>query len=122
MCVCVCVCAFLDRPDGGSKTIENMSNAAVELRLSAQSPGWRLLAALLCRSSLTIIRYRAAIFMTWGGVMWFTIIAPFTCCCTNNSAVASTTAVRVFNTHHARSAFWEHHLVFEVSVICISTH
>ena len=29
-----------------------------------------------------------------GGVTWSTIIAPFTCCCTNNSAVASTAVVR----------------------------
>ena len=41
------VCERLDRPSGSSKTVENVSNAAVGLWLSALSPGWRLLAALL---------------------------------------------------------------------------
>ena len=47
----VCVCVRLDRPSGGSKTVENASNAAVELWLSALSPGYWLLAALLSQFS-----------------------------------------------------------------------
>ena len=49
--MCVCVCVRLDRPSGSSKTVENASNAAVELWLSALSPGRRLLAALLSQFS-----------------------------------------------------------------------
>ena len=48
------MCVFLDRPSSGSKTVENASNAAVELWLSALSPGWqlfRVLAALQSQSS-----------------------------------------------------------------------
>ena len=36
---------------GGSKTVENVSNAEMELWLSALNPGWRLLAALLSQFS-----------------------------------------------------------------------
>ena len=50
-CVCVCVCPFSKRVSGGSKIGENASNAAIELWLSAKSPGWRLLAALLSQFS-----------------------------------------------------------------------
>ena len=49
--VCQCVCVRLDRPSGSAKTVENASNAAVELWLPALSPGWRLLAALLSQFS-----------------------------------------------------------------------
>ena len=45
------MCVRLDRPSGSSKAVENASNAAVELWLSALSPGWRLLAALLSQFS-----------------------------------------------------------------------
>ena len=41
-------------------------------------------------------------FLPGGGVTWSTIIAPFTCCCTNNSAVADYCSKRVVN---ARSVF-----------------
>ena len=51
LCVCVCVCVRLDRLSGGSNTVENVSNAAMELWLSALSPDWRLLAALLSQFS-----------------------------------------------------------------------
>ena len=47
----VCVCVRLDRPSGSSKTVENASNAAVELWLSALCPNWQLLAALLSQFS-----------------------------------------------------------------------
>ena len=47
----MCVCVRLDRPSGGSNTVENVSNAAMELWLSALSPDWRLLAALLSQFS-----------------------------------------------------------------------
>ena len=47
----MCVCVRLDRLSGSSKTVENVSNAAVELWLSALSPGWQLLAALLSQFS-----------------------------------------------------------------------
>ena len=45
------VCVRLDRPSGSSKTVENVSNAAVELWLSVLSPGWRLLTVLLSQFS-----------------------------------------------------------------------
>ena len=51
VCVCVCVCVRLDRPSGSSKTVENAFIAAVELWLSALSPGWQLLVALLSQFS-----------------------------------------------------------------------
>ena len=54
--MCVCVCPFSKRVSGGEK-IENASNTAMELWLSAKSPGWRLLAALLSQlNSLTNVR------------------------------------------------------------------
>ena len=49
--VCVCVCVRLYRPSGSTNTVENASSAAVELWLSALSPDWRLLAALLSQFS-----------------------------------------------------------------------
>ena len=53
--MCVCVCVFLERPSGNSKTVKNTSNAAaMELWLSALSPGWRLLAALLLHFSQSL--------------------------------------------------------------------
>ena len=48
----VFVCRFQDGPSGGTNIVENASNAAMELWLSARSPGWRLLAALLSHLSL----------------------------------------------------------------------
>ena len=51
VCVCTCVCVHQDRPSGSSKTVENASIAAVELWLSALSPGWQLLVALLSQFS-----------------------------------------------------------------------
>ena len=47
----MCVCLFSKCVGGGSKIGENASNAAMELWLSAKSPGWRLLAALLSQFS-----------------------------------------------------------------------
>ena len=45
--VCMCVCPFSKRVSGGLKIGENASNAAMELWLSAETQGWRLLVALL---------------------------------------------------------------------------
>ena len=52
---------------------------------------------------LTII-WHSNHFMPCGGVTWCTIIAPFTCCCTN-SAVASTAVVTTKRVVNARSVF-----------------
>ena len=53
--VCKSACHVMYMPtkrsSGSSKIVENASNAAVELWLSALSPGWRLLAALLSQFS-----------------------------------------------------------------------
>ena len=100
----MCVCVRLDRPSGSTNTVENASSAAVELWLSALSPDWRLLAALLSQYVLSQSSGIAAIF-AMRRVTWYrsaiiaaftyccTIIAPFTCCCTNR-AMASTAVVR----------------------------
>ena len=45
------MCVRLDRSNGSSNTVENVFNAAMELWLSALSPGWQLLAALLSQFS-----------------------------------------------------------------------
>ena len=102
------VCPFLKRVSGSSYTVENASNAALIPTSPEMKPGLAAVGsatvAVLSQSSGI-----AAIFPHEAGVTWCTIIAPFTCCCTN-SAVAST-AVHSKRVVNARSVFQEHHLV-----------
>ena len=83
---------FLDRPSGGSNIVENASNATMELWLSALSPEWWLLAALLSHFSLNHPDRVANFFCHEARSRAYNNRA-LCCTCTNNSAVASTTVV-----------------------------
>ena len=90
--VCLSVCLFLKRVSGNSYTVENASNAALVPRSPEMEPPLAAVGsatvAVLSQSSGV-----AAIFGHEAGSRGL-LIALFTCCCTNNSAVASANAVR----------------------------
>ena len=93
------VCRFLDRHSGGSNTVENASNAALKLWLSALSQDWQLLVALLSQFSDSDNHLVES-----GHFLCHEVksraynnrahCSALCCTCTNNSAVASTTVVR----------------------------